>query len=218
MNLSQRFQSIRAVYAMALPEWMDEYERTGNMFHDPYLMDWDMSPIERNVWGDIRDMCLPFYPQMPALNYFLDFGNPFLKIGIECDGKEWHDAERDRERDARLARAGWMIFRLKGHECVRQVSIHRDCSDEEITPRELERHYGATSEGVLRAIKAKYFSDDARDSCLIRGAIRSHLSTPETNPARRPVARSGRPRGMDELMDEHWQLMMTRLERAKGMR
>lgn len=71
-----KFLAIREAYALLLPEWMAEYEATGEMRQDPYFMDWDFTPIERNVWSDIREQGLPFYPQVPVLNYFLDFGCP----------------------------------------------------------------------------------------------------------------------------------------------
>jgi len=39
-----------------------------------------MSPIEFNVWSDIRSNGLMFYPQFPVLNYFIDFADPIRKI------------------------------------------------------------------------------------------------------------------------------------------
>lgn len=215
MNLSQKFNAIRTAYAMALPEWMAEYHKTGNMHHDPYLLDWDMSPIERNVWGDIRYLCLPFYPQVPALNYFLDFANPFLKIGIECDGKEWHEKNRDNYRDARLSDEGWTIFRLQGHECVRQVYIHIENSNDEISASDIERHYASTSEGLLKAIKSRYFDDSSKDFSMMRATLERHRTTPEKTLKRQGITKEDGPYLMADLLDEHWELMMRRAERAR---
>ncbi len=156
------FLEIRKLYAEVLPLWMADYKATGRMHNDPYLHDWQFSPIEQRVWSDIRCECLPFYPQMPVLNYFLDFGNPFLKIGIECDGKDFHNKERDAIRDDRLSRAGWTIYRIPGHECVRSVSLADMSSDDEQRIRDLMvRYYMDTSEGILHAINVHHFGAEA---------------------------------------------------------
>lgn len=213
------FRAIRGFYEQVLPEWMECYEQTGRMAHDPYLMDWQFSPIESTVWGEIRELGLPFYPQLPVLNYFLDFGNPFLKIGIECDGKAWHDKDLDRARDARLAAAGWMIFRLEGHECHRVVEVP-ECSDDEeelaSNWRELEQFYGSSSEGVLRAIRQVYFEDGepGKDQFFIRSTLFNHLTTPETSPVRRPLVAHAGPTRFSALMPEYLDLLQARVDRA----
>lgn len=161
MSDFDKFLEIRRIYAHVLPKWMAAYKETGRQMHDPYLMDWEFTPIEYSVWQDIRCAGLPFFPQMPVLNYFLDFGNPFLKIGIECDGKQWHDKERDAIRDARLSAEGWEIYRIPGHECKRTVSVE-DFGDQSERPSagELSRYYMDTSEGLIDAIKFQYFGGD----------------------------------------------------------
>lgn len=186
-----QFLNIRRIYADMLPRWMAEYQATGEMRHDPYFFNWHFTPIERMVWSDIRSLGLPFYPQIPVLNHFIDFGCPFLKIGIECDGKAWHDSETDKARDARLAAQGWMIFRIEGHECVRTVDAFPE--GDEPDARDLERFYMATSEGVLSAIKRRYFDDLGERSYLRDASLFEHRSTPETFPVRRPVVDSGGP-------------------------
>lgn len=151
----RKFLAIRKAYAAVMPEWMDEYEATGSMQQDPYFMDWEFTPIEQNVWGDIRTMGVPFYPQVPALNYFLDFACPFLKIGIECDGKAWHDYELDKARDARLSADGWMIFRIEGHECKRVIEPWEE-SEYDDKSELIQQYFITTSEGVISAIKRRY--------------------------------------------------------------
>lgn len=46
----------------------------------------------------------------------IDFAFPNLKVGVECDGKIWHDnpeqAAHDKERDQLLAMRGWTILRF----------------------------------------------------------------------------------------------------------
>jgi len=209
-----KFLAIRQAYSELLPEWMGEYEKTGEMRQDPYFMDWEFTRIERNVWSDIRALGLPFYPQIPVLNYFIDFGCPFLKIGIECDGKAWHDHDLDKARDARLAAEGWMIFRIEGHECVRVVEPWQEYTDEE-NPIEVDRYFLATSEGVLRAIKCKYFGGhaDRRYNFMIESTLFEHRSTPETEPVRRPMTKKTGPIRLSELIGEHLSLIERRLKR-----
>jgi very-short-patch-repair endonuclease len=214
MSDFSRFLTIRRTYAYLLPEWMAEYERSGEMRQDPYFMEWDFTPIERNVWDDIRNMGLPFYPQIPVLNYFIDFGCPFLKIGIECDGKAWHDSDLDRARDARLAAAGWMIFRIEGHECVRTVSAYEEFEEEDRS--QVSKHYMSTSEGILTAIKQKYFAGRVRpdDAYLVDATLFEHRSTPETNPAPRPVAKSKGPVLIGEALAGYFDLLQRRMQRS----
>lgn len=170
-SLSQRFARIREYYRAELPKMMAEYERTGRVHFDPYRLDFtsDMTPIEAAVWSDIRCAGLPFLPQIPALNYFLDFADPFKKIAIECDGKQWHDAEKDAKRDARLADAGWLVYRIPGSECMRMrrrpidlLSEHEQNgypTDEAI--RMVRPHaaewFARTSEGIVEAIGIAHY-------------------------------------------------------------
>ena len=90
---------------------------------DPYL--WDcgkhmifMTPIEENFWADCRDADLILYPQYPACGYFIDFANPVAMVGIECDGRAFHeDKERDAKRQSVLESRGWTIYRITGRDC-----------------------------------------------------------------------------------------------------
>jgi hypothetical protein len=98
---------------------------------DPYA--WDgkgmifMTPIEQNFWSDIRSVGLVMYPQYPAQGFFLDFANPAAKVGVECDGAEFHtDWKRDRERQAVLEGHGWRIYRISGRECNENWDEERD--------------------------------------------------------------------------------------------
>ena len=91
---------------------------------DPYeICDWHnvFTPIESNVWAAIRDRGLPMWPQFPVGRYSLDFGNPVLRIAIECDGKEYHDAINDAERDFQLRRLGWRTIRVPGYACLQDT-------------------------------------------------------------------------------------------------
>lgn len=170
-TLGQRFARIREHYKTELPRMMAEYERTGRVHFDPYRLDFtsDMTPIEAAVWGDIRCAALPFFPQIPALNYFLDFADPFKKIAIECDGKEWHDAEKDAKRDARLAEDGWTVYRIPGSMCRRTLRRPIDLLMEHeqngyshdealrLTQSQAAEWFARTSEGIVEAIGITHY-------------------------------------------------------------
>lgn len=213
------FLRIRDAYATALPEWMDRYQETGEMHNEPYIMDWLrlFTPIEAAVWSDIRGQGLPFYPQLPVLNYFIDFGCPMLKIGIECDGKAWHNNERDRIRDKKLADIGWTIFRIEGHECKRQYDPPYSEYHDETDIFHLNRWFMETSEGVIHSIKARYFDDelsgfDQEHAGYIDSTLFEHNATPNVvAPHRLPRRRGSRPLRMDEALHGYFDLLYKRM-------
>lgn len=184
MSDFSRFLEIRRVYGNVLPKWMAEYQETGNMHHDPYFFDLAMvfTPIEAAVWSEIRYAGIPFYPQIPALNYFIDFGCPFLKIGIECDGKAWHDYELDKARDARLAAEGWTIFRIEGRQCLHTTDDPWDDRLRSMDAMQIHKWF-ASAAGVIYAIKQRYFADRSdrfatENRFLIDSTLFNHCSTP----------------------------------------
>lgn len=115
MNKNLR-KIIRETYRECLPEIEKNYPN-----FDPYIFDWTsvFTPIENNVWADIRYLGCPIKcPQFPVSGYFIDFADPVRKIGIEVDGKEWHSSqeqiEKDQKREAILKKFGWTIYRIEG--------------------------------------------------------------------------------------------------------
>lgn len=145
----------------------------GNERQDPYkFSDWFewLTPIERNVWSDIRNLGLPFYPQFPAGPYYLDFADPFKKIALEIDGKIHLDAEvkqRDIKKDSYLEKNGWTVIRIQGWK------TYKSREDYEYSDREIENMYYCDqpieyvrpeywtdcSEGILQNIKDRYYRD-----------------------------------------------------------
>lgn len=89
----------------------------------PYGLPFDMyfTPIERIVFGYIRCAGVPLLPEFPVDKYYIDFADPYLKVGIECDGQQWHDPKKDAKRDEELNELGWTIYRLTGAEIMRYV-------------------------------------------------------------------------------------------------
>jgi hypothetical protein len=109
--------------AEALEEWLDW---PGMPF------DWQKcdSPIEDDVFhelykfaGDQVALRRQHEVKTEAGNFRLDFllthrttGRP---IAIECDGKDFHDATKDRSRDRAILRTGKVaaLYRVKGKDC-----------------------------------------------------------------------------------------------------
>lgn len=111
------YAGIRAVYAANMS---DILSRAG--WVDPYFADWPsiFTPIESQMWMLIRSHPEPYYPQFPVGRFFVDFGNPHTRTAIECDGRCWHDTERDEARDLELKRRyGWKVVRFSGRTCYR---------------------------------------------------------------------------------------------------
>jgi len=141
----ERFDGLRGFYSrLNTDEWT------------PYPVDWMkvFTPIEKAVWGDMRYAAVFMWPQFPVGRYFLDFADPNRRIAVECDGKEWHDRERDMERDAELRELGWTVYRVPGSSCMRTVEI--DWS-EAANEAELTRWLLETSEGLIRSIAVYYY-------------------------------------------------------------
>lgn len=149
-----RFDEIREAHKRN--QWTD----------DPYFMDWKFTHIEDAAWQDIRRFHLPMLPQVPVLKYFIDFGDPKKKIGIECDGKQWHDAEKDRKRDLELKDVGWKIYRIPGHVCRRVLTdpweLDRDDPD---LDKKIHAWFTTTSTGIVYSIANAHYRNGRSDWC-----------------------------------------------------
>lgn len=101
------------------------------------------------------------YPQLPVLNYFIDFANPYYKIGLELDGKDFHDTEKDRIRDQHLYDNGWRIFRISGSEMMRKFTsrceLFESGADKDTIYKETEKWIMNTGDGVIASINSFFF-------------------------------------------------------------
>lgn len=128
----------------------------------PYsYYDWSsiFTPIEDNVWGDIRLLGLPFYPQFPVGRYFIDFADPVNKIGIEVDGREWHqDIEKDLKRQKEIESMGWKIIRIQGRKTFKTY--------EDYFPEDFEEKlYDKYEEEEDRKIQREYYREEYITEC-----------------------------------------------------
>lgn len=150
------YQEIRELYRKRLPFIL----KCQGKWYEPYSDEIDFlkffSPIEDYIWQDIRAFgSLSLYPQFPVDVYWADFANPYFKIIIECDGKEFHkDKEKDRARDSRLRELGWKVFRISGADCNRYISLDlEDHTGDYNDPSDiLKLFYQSTAGGLIRSL------------------------------------------------------------------
>lgn len=152
----EQWQILRDAYAIMTPLIL-----RGPAY--PYFLDWTYhrTPIEELAWMDIRSAGLPLYPQLPALQYFLDFADPIQQIAVELDGAAYHDAKRDAVRDTRLLEHGWRTFRIPGKRSLSSPTDIRqlvsDCQNE-IEVVEAVAQWGQDwSEGFFWALGFMYY-------------------------------------------------------------
>lgn len=90
------------------------------------------TPIEQMLANELEKAKLSFVPQVHIGRYFVDFLVTIdnQKIIVECDGREYHDPVRDRERDEVLALENYPIIRFSGSEiycdsaqCVEKIKL-----------------------------------------------------------------------------------------------
>lgn len=150
-------------YFLALNQIKAIYQSVPYEYLDPYFFDWFsiFTPIENCVWNDIRSTGIPFMPQYPVGNYFLDFADPIKKIAIECDGKEFHDKQKDKMRDAELSRLGWTVYRLTGGECNR-IFKHDIFDSEFYNDKQniVSEWLNTSSDGFIYALKARKYKNN----------------------------------------------------------
>lgn len=108
----RRWKIIRDYYSIR----KDDIERGRKM--NPYELGLErfLTPIESQLWQDIRGMYLPFLMQYPVGCRFVDFGDPVQKIAIEADGKAFHSRDKDAIRDEELYAHGWTVYHIAGRD------------------------------------------------------------------------------------------------------
>lgn len=159
-----RWKVLRDVYAFHTPEILSTRSLGVRRGTDPYFLDWDFTPIEALAWQDIRGRGLPLVPQYPVSRYFLDFADPYFKIGVELDGAQWHDPVKDERRDDHLWSLGWRIFRIPGRESFAApfnplTDGRADDIDADEYRADVERWAMRWSEGVFWALDRCYYTE-----------------------------------------------------------
>lgn len=158
--------------SLTISQITDYYKRNESVIlsggKKDYLTDWQehFTPIETKVWEGIRAEGMWFHPQYPVRTYRLDFADPSKKIGIEADGKQYHEGEKyvqlDTLRDNRLSKLGWQIIRIKGKECFNNLPYVRfvDWNFEDASYDDLFYFYNDSADGIIRAIRCLFFTGE----------------------------------------------------------
>jgi hypothetical protein len=162
-DFGRRCNLVRQAYMEMADIVLDAARRS--RIAQPYFLPWEQfwqrSPPEFGVWWSIHYYGrMPLYPQYPILNYFVDFGDPWQRIGIEVDGKQYHDAGKDLRRYKELLEIGWKIFRIPAAETSSEYLGPDDEFRrlyEDVQQDRLSRWLLKTSDGVVRALKTIYY-------------------------------------------------------------
>lgn len=124
------------------------------------------TPIEQMAFDAAISEGVAMYPEFPVGRFFLDLGNPRLKIGVELDGLQFHlDWAADSKRDAELWSVhGWKIFRCTGSRC--NVIYRRP---EETDVKGMQEWMHDTIDGLMYAIRVVYIDkfDSLRDEAKL---------------------------------------------------
>lgn len=117
----KRWPIIRKYYSLISPDILDGKRRS------PYGLGIEnrMTPIEVALWNEIRMYGLPFYMQYPVGRRFVDFGDPVYQIAIEADGAQYHNQEKDAQKDRELNDQGWRVYRIKGRDTFKEHALER---------------------------------------------------------------------------------------------
>lgn len=163
LTLSDRFSRIRRNY-QAYQRLVDAGKGDW-MRDDPYqIADWIsiFTPIESGAWCDIRGAGLPLWPQIPVGPFFVDFGNPVARVALECDGRAYHDAQKDAERDRRLNSMGWTVYRAPGSRCIKVMREPWEIAaenDGEVPEGYAKRFSEQTMHGLMAKIAQCHFPE-----------------------------------------------------------
>lgn len=162
--ITDKWGFFRQLYMENIPFIIEASRDDIKKWSNIYLLDWrkHLSPIEQIAWDSIRETSgIVLYPQYPLFNFFIDFANPILRVGLELDGKQFHSLEKDQKRDLHLNRFGWKIFRTSGREANEIYLNNSELDEREIGGNEkkdaIEHWIMNTSDGLIQSIKYWYF-------------------------------------------------------------
>lgn len=163
-EITDKWGFFRQLYMENIPFILEASRKDKKRWSNIYLLDWrkHLSPIEQIAWDSIRVTSeIVLYPQFPLFNFFIDFANPLLRIGLELDGKNYHSTEKDIKKDLHLKRFGWKIFRATGSEANVKYLNNSELDEREIIGNEkkdaIEHWIMNTCDGLIQSIKYWYF-------------------------------------------------------------
>ena len=84
---------------------------------------------EQRLWRLLRDRRLSrlkFRRQVPLGPYIVDFLCVGARRIVEADGSQHGESQRDKARDAFLARQGWTVLRFWNHDILQNPGVVLD--------------------------------------------------------------------------------------------
>lgn len=104
-----------------------------------------MTDAEQTLWKRLRGkhiLGIQFYRQKPIGPYIVDFYAPAVRLVIELDGSQHHEAKharKDTERDASLASQGLFVLRFDNRQVLQEteavlMEIFQVCGERQIPP------------------------------------------------------------------------------------
>ena len=131
------------------------------------------TPIERNIFNQIRGISVKFLPEYQIGKYYVDFCNPALMLIIEADGKHHKDQiDYDRARQDYLESLGFNVVRFEGWQTFQEYTDFLD--DDERFNQDRFGDYRKTSHfyfqelnkdfGTIRYGKSEDMSQIAKDA------------------------------------------------------
>lgn len=138
---------------------------------DYNLEDWHstLSDIQLKLYNDIKDIGVFLYPLYPIGEYFVDFGNPYKKVGIEILYKEYERQER-LDCVEIFRKLGWTIYTLESKYVTFSAEdlFYKLFPEERDGDRDNEKwtqfifdYRNENSECLVYYIRSEYFSNES---------------------------------------------------------
>ena len=113
------------------------------------------TPIERNIFCQIRSTPFKFMPEYQVGKYYCDFANPEIGIAIEADGKQHEDnTDYDLERDQYIESRGLKVYRFKGKDTFKDHEEFFDYDGNFID--EMAEEYATSSAKFINSLSKTY--------------------------------------------------------------
>lgn len=162
-NWKEGYRLIKKFYILNEPEILKHQKR--NFFKVYATPIWKfMNEVEQHFYVQCMSIGGPaLYPLYFAHGYYLDFAIPYLKIGIEIDGKAFHDAEKDAKRDGDLTEFGWSIIRISASDVLKEqkwlsdIESNFDIMDNRERNLAIERFFSDGCIGLIYALRFNFF-------------------------------------------------------------
>lgn len=159
-NLADVIEGFRRYYA--------EAEQT-RVYKLPYyeIQQWDkvLNDVALRIFYDIKFIGIPLYPVFPTSQFqYLDFANPFNRVGIEIVYKTSDKSIIDRKLEL-LKSQGWTIYKIestKSYYTFDEYCDYKNVNFDELDKQEQFEFYEKSKEAndycLLQYMKAIHFA------------------------------------------------------------